>query len=295
MKKSKKLMMKLIVCFCLMCGIVSMNTMSAEAKTLKNANDFEYRENEDGKTITIMNAWDSSPEQRNKITKIIIPAKIDGKTVTAIGPRGFANCENLKTVVIEKGIKSIENDAFDGCYKLTSITIPSSVKKIPVPLNPGDGMLLNECSKNLVVITTQGSRAEKYFKKYSLHLGKSDGYYNEQHQWVFTKKSVHKKAKVVAVAKVKKYKVKPKKGSFVLTWKKAKNMSGYQIQYSKDKKFANAVTKTVNKSKTKYTLKKLESGTKYYIRIRAYKNYKNAKGKTVKAYGEWTTLNKTTK
>lgn len=292
MNKSKSLVMKFIVCFCLVCGIVNMNVLPTEAKTLKSASDFEYWENEDGKTITIVNAMENTPEQRSLITKIVIPAKIDGKKVTAIGSRAFADCENLNTVVIEKGIKSIGNDAFDNCYKLTSITIPSSVKKIPVPSSSGVGMLLNQCSKDLVVITAQGSYAQKYFNKYSLYLGKSEGDYVNG-QWVTTKKSEYKKAKVVAVAGVKKFKAVGKQTAIALTWKKVKNMSGYQIQYSKDKQFSNAITKTVKK--TKYTLKKLESGTKYYVRIRAYKNYKNAKGKTVKAYGEWTTLNTTTK
>ena len=292
MKRSKKVAMKLIVCICLILGLANINMIRVEAKTLKSASDFEYWENEDGKTVKIVNAANNAPEQRKLITKIVIPAKIDGKKVTAIGSRAFADCENLETVIIENGIKSIGNDAFDNCYKLTTITIPSSVKNIPIPSSSGVGILLNHCSEDLVVITTQGSYADKYFKTYSLYLG---GTLVEDDYTGHFEGSVYKKAKVVSVAKMKGFKAGAKKKSLVLTWKKAKNMSGYQVQYSKNKKFSKVTTKTVKKTKTKYTLKKLASGTKYYVRIRAYKNYKNTNGKIVKAYGEWTTLNKTTK
>lgn len=291
MKRSKKVMMKLLLCLCLAFGFANVAMIQAKAKTLKEAGDFEYWENGDGKTVTIVGPLKKGASQRKSITKVVIPAKIDGKKVTALAGRAFAECKNLKTVVIESGIKSIGNDAFDECYKLTSITIPASVKKIPVPPKSGIGMWLNLCSKNLVVITTQGSYAEKYFKKYSLYLGGK--FVNDSNTGHF-EGSVYKKAKVVSVAKVKNLKAKTDMTSMVLTWKKTKKMSGYQIQYSTDAAFANVQTKTVKASKTKYTLKNLEMGTTYYVRIRAYKTYKTSKGKKVKAYGEWTTLSKAT-
>ena len=67
--------------------------------------------------------------------------------------------------------------------------------------------------------------------------------------------------------------------------KAVKNVNGYQVAYSTSKKFVKKATKTklIKKAKTvKTTLKKLKSGKKYFIRIRAYRT---VKGK--KVYGAW--------
>ena len=52
-----------------------------------------------------------------------------------------------------------------------------------------------------------------------------------------------------------------------LTWKKNSSISGYEIQYS--------------------TSKKLKGSKKYYVRIRAYKNYTDEVGQKVTAEGKW--------
>lgn len=71
--------------------------------------------------------------------------------------------------------------------------------------------------------------------------------------------------------------------------------AGYQIQVSTKKNFKGAKTITVSKSKKSYTKKGLKAKKKYYVRIRAYKTYKDANYKTKKAYGKWVTTNKKTK
>lgn len=61
---------------------------------------------------------------------------------------------------------------------------------------------------------------------------------------------------------------------FTVKWKKVKGVKGYQIQYSTKKSFKKKYRKTVyvKKAKTvKKTVKKLKSGKKYYVRVRAYK------------------------
>ena len=67
--------------------------------------------------------------------------------------------------------------------------------------------------------------------------------------------------------------VKPKKQSVTVKWKKqAKQITGYQIQYSTSKKFKSAKLLYIKKTKTtKTTVKKLKKGKKYYFRIRTYK------------------------
>ena len=87
-------------------------------------------------------------------------------------------------------------------------------------------------------------------------------------------------SKVVTVKVLPPTKIKVKKSSSrsrTLTWKKVGRCSGYQIQYSTDKKFKKAVKrKTISSSKvTKKKISSLKKGKKYYFRIRSY--YKTKK------------------
>ncbi len=64
----------------------------------------------------------------------------------------------------------------------------------------------------------------------------------------------------------------------------------YQIQVSTDKKFKTDV-QTFNTKDTKQTVKNLDSGKKYYVRVRYYKNvpikYNHGMGKPEPIYGKW--------
>ena len=80
-----------------------------------------------------------------------------------------------------------------------------------------------------------------------------------------------------------------------LSWKKVSGVDGYQIRIGTKKSLKGAKTITVKKTKTKYTVSKLKGKKKYYIQIRAYKNYKDTKGKKKKAYGKPVLINKKTK
>lgn len=97
------------------------------------------------------------------------------------------------------------------------------------------------------------------------------------------------------VSKVKSFKAAAGKKKLTLSWKKLSGIAGYQIQISEKKNFKGAKTISISKSKKTYTKKSLKSKKKYYLRIRAYKTYKDANKKTQKVYGKWTTINKRTK
>lgn len=95
--------------------------------------------------------------------------------------------------------------------------------------------------------------------------------------------------KVAKVSRLKgKAKLKGKKKTLELSWKKVSGASGYQIQFSTKKSFKGAKKISVKKSKSKYIISKLNAGKKYYVRIRAYQLYQTQSGKTKKAYGKWT-------
>ncbi len=61
---------------------------------------------------------------------IVIPATINGYSVTTIGNRTFENCHELTSITIPNSVITIGDYAFLDCSGLTSITIPNSVTSI---------------------------------------------------------------------------------------------------------------------------------------------------------------------
>ncbi len=110
-----------------------------------------------------------------------------------------------------------------------------------------------------------------------------------------TKKPSVTIVKKPSVPTVKSFKAIAGKKKLTLSWKKLSGISGYQVQISTKKNFKGAKKIAISKSKKSYTKKNLKAKKKYYIRIRAYKIYKNAKGKNVKAYGNWKMSSRKTK
>ena len=78
------------------------------------------------------------------------------------------------------------------------------------------------------------------------------------------------KAKKAAVKKVT-----GKSKAAVVKVKKVKGADGYQVQYSKKANFKSA--KKANTKKLNVTLKRLSKGSKYYVRVRAYKTINGQK------------------
>lgn len=67
-------------------------------------------------------------------------------------------------------------------------------------------------------------------------------------------------------------KIKARKKTLILSWKKISGVKGYIIQYSTKKNFKKAKSIKIKKaSKSSVKIKKLKRKKKYYIRIRAYK------------------------
>lgn len=92
-----------------------------------------------------------------------------------------------------------------------------------------------------------------------------------------------------AKPKAKAPKIKAKKKLKVTIKKKIANATGYQIKYSLKKNMKKAKTKYLASNKKTLTIKKLKSGKKYYIRVRAYQTI-NGK----KYYGNWSKVIKKT-
>jgi hypothetical protein len=84
--------------------------------------DFAFSVNKDG-TLTIT-------EYKGEDSTVVIPSKINGKKVTAIGDSLFQNSNTLTSVVIPDGITTIGKLAFWNCKNLEKIVIPESVNAI---------------------------------------------------------------------------------------------------------------------------------------------------------------------
>ena len=74
-------------------------------------------------------------------TSFVIPAEIDGKPVTSIGYRAFADSTLLTSITIPDSVKYIEMGAFASCTSLTDIVLPASLITIDTDAFRGCTML----------------------------------------------------------------------------------------------------------------------------------------------------------
>ena len=95
--------------------------------------------------------------------------------------------------------------------------------------------------------------------------------------------------KAMKQAKITKLTAKSKaKKKVTVSWKKVKKAVGYQVQVSTKKNFKKVISdKLTAKTKLNIKNKKLKSGKKYYIRVRAYATYKDKNNVTQKVYSKW--------
>ena len=117
-------------------SIVSVIDFSAFADTLTTGNcgdNVTYSFDESTGVLTIsgtgdMNQWpeDDSPWCADTRIKTLI---ID-EGVTSIGDRAFQDCRNLSNVKLPNSLTLIYNDAFSNCTSLASVIIPDSVTSI---------------------------------------------------------------------------------------------------------------------------------------------------------------------
>ena len=90
-----------------------------------------------------------------------------------------------------------------------------------------------------------------------------------------------KKQSISLVNKIKK--------QLTIKWKKNTKASGYEVVYSKNKKFTGKKTVRKAKTTTSYKVKGLKKGKKYYVKVRSYKT---VNGKRI--YGAYSTAKKAT-
>lgn len=90
------------------------------------------------KTVTIPNTVNSIGENafaNTLLSEVTIPG-----SVINIGTGAFSNCALLNNVVLEVGVKNIENKVFQNSSELISVTLPSSITKIGEDVFTGAGI-----------------------------------------------------------------------------------------------------------------------------------------------------------
>ena len=87
-----------------------------------SAKKFEYSENSDG-GITIKKFTGSEKD-------VVIPGTISGKKVTSIEDDAFEYCSDITSVTIPDGVTRIGTYAFSWCESLKTVNIPNSVTSI---------------------------------------------------------------------------------------------------------------------------------------------------------------------
>ncbi len=85
-------------------------------------NDFSYECLSDGTCIITGYSGNDSV--------VIIPSKIDGCLVTAIGDYAFCDCSSLIKITFPDSIISVGDYAFYGCSSISEVTLPDSVTSI---------------------------------------------------------------------------------------------------------------------------------------------------------------------
>ena len=113
---------------CTQCGYSYKDNFFTEVYT----EGLEY-EDTDGR-LTVTGAGDYDGDE------IVIPSRIDGTPVTAVGEGAFENCENITAITIPDTVTYIGSRAFAGT-SIAYIAIPSSVSEIGGQIFSGCGNL----------------------------------------------------------------------------------------------------------------------------------------------------------
>ncbi len=81
-------------------------------------------------TAAITAAEPDPTASETAMAELLVPAKLDGWPVTAIGSYAFASNESIRTLILQAPLSEIGTYAFNGCSALTSARFPDTLQKI---------------------------------------------------------------------------------------------------------------------------------------------------------------------
>lgn len=209
-------------------------------------------------TPTVNDTCVNGHQAQKNVTKAT--AKNDGKIVTS--------CSICKKILSTE----ILSKASDIRLSAVSYTYNGKARKPSVTVNDRTGKKISTTN-----YTVSYEKGRKNVGSYEVTVTFKGNYQGK------VTKSFTIKPQGISIGKV----TAGKKRITVKWGKQTKQISGYEIQYSTDKKFIKDARVTVSARKaTSKTIKKLKTKKKYYLRIRSYKTVK-VKGKNTKIYSSW--------
>ncbi len=180
------------------------------------------------------------------------------KKVTQINERCFKNCKSLKDIKLSEGLQLIKAYAFMNCTGLEVLEMPESV-------NSADYNAFKNCKIKRYIAHGDYIPEDKIFETCD----------------IYTAYKIPKKVESLSY---------PPSGikttSLKVSWETQGGVNGYRVYIKKsgDKKYTR-VTTLKGSRQHYYTIKGLKSGTKYYIKVRAYRT---VDGK--KQFGEYSNV-----
>ena len=248
-----------------------------------------------------------------KLTNINIP-----NSVTKLGRYAFAGCKSLEKIYILKNVTTIDGELFDKSDITTVYCNNNSkalenakkynVKYVIIKPEKITGVTNKKQDEKSITIKWNKVTDVTGYELYKYDKSK------KKYVKVKTLKDTSYKVKGLKVAKTYKFKVRAYikesgnkyygdysdvvklttktktpsiskltsgKKKLTLKYKKISGATGYQIQYSTNKKFKKG-NKSANTTKLSKTIKKLKSKKKYFVRVRTYRT---VSGK--KVYSSW--------
>jgi hypothetical protein len=235
-------------------------------------------------TVTAPNAT-----YTGKAVKTALTVKIGSTTLkeNTDYTAAYTNNINLGTATVTLTGKDNYRGTKTATFKITAPIPGASIAKI------ADVTYTGKAVTPAVKVTVNGKTLVKdtdYTVVYSKNtaIGTASVTVSGKGNYTGTNQATFKIVKPV-VAKVTGHKLKAAKKSFTTSWTKHKTATGYEVQYTTDKKFKKSIKKiNVKKVGTvKYKVKKLKAKKTYYVKVRAYKTIAGKK-----FYSGWSKVKK---
>lgn len=168
-----------------------------------------------------------------------------------------------KTASIDSGIAEFK--VTKAANPITKVNEYSKAIGSKVTLKAAGKTTYKVKNRKIATVTKKGKVTFKNFGTTTITV-KAKG--NEYYKAATKKIKITVTPKKVSLSKV----VSQKSKTAVVSWKRDKSATGYQIEYSTDSKFSGSKKVTVKGEKnTSKTIQKLKANKKYYVRVRAYK------------------------
>ena len=223
-----------------------------------------------------------------RMTKALRGIKIPD-SVTKIGVQAFYE-SGIERCTIGKNVKEIDNFAFAHCENLYSIYIPSGVETVGQGAFLESGVSKVNIGSNVGVIRKDAFPAVKatiYSKKVLIgenafaegselkaYKGSSADAYAKLND-LYIRYIKDKSKKIIKPKKVTGLKLVSSYKGFGIKFSKVKNATGYEVTYASNS--AMLEPGKIFTGRNYFTIRGLEGGKRYYVKVRAYRMVKGKK------------------